>query len=295
MEKNRGASRVLRPHHGLLQCRSLDAIGVAAHFSFMSTLLRIPALTGYIVFSALGVMATIASADHQHVEPFDLYVAPPEAGELSPDAAQRLDDPVPIVPLPSPLEKAQQQDEQERIEDFKRKHSAERDRLPKLEGTRTEKLDQLFVLLGETNSEKMAKQVENEIQKLWMQSGSDTIDLFMRWAAGAAEKKEYGKALDFLDNVTVLQPGYAEAFNQRATIFYLKKDYARSIADVQRTLALEPRHFGALTGLGLMLQELGNEAEALDVYNRALELHPHLGHVKSKVDTLAPKVLGRDA
>ncbi len=85
-----------------------------------------------------------------------------------------------------------------------------------------------------------------------------------------------------------------EAWNRRATVYYVKKDFGRALADIREVLAREPRHFGALSGLGIILQEIGDDRHALDVFRRALAIHPHLERVPEMVKKLSDKVDGRD-
>ena len=85
-----------------------------------------------------------------------------------------------------------------------------------------------------------------------------------------------------------------EAWNRRATIYYMKKDYGRALADIREVLRREPRHFGALSGLGLILQDLGDDKQALEVYRRALAIYPRLQRIPDVVKTLQEKVEGRD-
>jgi len=110
----------------------------------------------------------------------------------------------------------------------------------------------------------------------------------------AVDDKNYDTAIQLLDSIIMLRPGYIEAWNQRATVYYLKQDYAHSIADIAEVLAREPRHFGALSGLGLMLQEMNDDKDALDAYRKALAIDPHLEGVPDIVKTLTQKVEGRD-
>jgi len=83
-------------------------------------------------------------------------------------------------------------------------------------------------------------------------------------------------------------------WNQRATVYYLKDDYPHAIADIAEVLAREPRQFGALAGLGLMLQDIGDDKDALDAYRKALAIDPHLESIPDVVKTLSEKVEGRD-
>jgi tetratricopeptide (TPR) repeat protein len=106
--------------------------------------------------------------------------------------------------------------------------------------------------------------------------------------------KELDLAVELLDAVVEIKPDYVEAWNRRATVHFLKKDYGRSLADIRQVLAREPRHFGALSGLGLIMQELGEEKRALEVFRRAIELHPHIERIPDLVKSLTEKVEGRD-
>ena len=91
-----------------------------------------------------------------------------------------------------------------------------------------------------------------------------------------------------------LRPDYVEAWNRRATLYYLQNDYGHSLADIQQVLAREPRHFGALAGLGMIMQELGDDKHALEAFRKALAVNPHLEKVPDLVKTLSEKVEGRD-
>lgn len=167
--------------------------------------------------------------------------------------------------------------------------------LPLLSEERDERLDQLFAVLKDAKNEQLSQKAVQEIEAIWTKSGSDTIDLLVEWAGDAANNKEYGKALDFLDNVVRLKPDYAEGWNKRATVHFLNKDFGLSIADVERTLELEPRHFGALAGLGIMLLDYNEDARALEFMQHALDLNPTLKHIEKRIETIRKKVEGRGA
>src|SRR5207237_7021035 len=101
-------------------------------------------------------------------------------------------------------------------------------------------------------------------------------------------------ALKLLDAVVKLRPDYVEGWNRRATLYYLKNDYARSLEDIRQVLIREPRHFGALAGLGMIMQDIGEEKRALEAFRKALAVNPHLEKVPELVKTLTEKVEGRD-
>ena len=97
-----------------------------------------------------------------------------------------------------------------------------------------------------------------------------------------------------LDAIVKIKPDYVEAWNRRATIHYMRKEFGQSLEDIRQVLIREPRHFGAMSGLGMILQEFGDEKHALDVFRRALEINPHLPKIPDLVKILTEKVEGRD-
>jgi tetratricopeptide (TPR) repeat protein len=161
-------------------------------------------------------------------------------------------------------------------------------------GERTFNLDILFEALKIAPDAESAKAIEERIWSLWMVSGSDTCNLLMGRVKVAADGKDYDLAIKLLDAVIELKPGYAEAWNRRATVYYLQKDYGHALADIHEVLLREPRHFGALSGLGLILQEIGDDRHALEAYRKALAIDPHLENIGDVVKTLREKVEGRD-
>jgi tetratricopeptide (TPR) repeat protein len=167
--------------------------------------------------------------------------------------------------------------------------------IPKVSrGDRTRNIDFLFGALKAAPDEESAKAVEGRIWALWAVSGSDTVDLLMMRAKAAADGKDFDLAVRLLGSVIELQPKYVEAWNRRATVYFLKHDYSDALADIREVLALEPRHFGALSGLGVILEEVGDEKHALEAFRRAQEVYPRLNGVADQVKTLKEKVEGRD-
>ena len=167
-------------------------------------------------------------------------------------------------------------------------------KLPKLGADRTRGLDFLFGALKAAPDDVSARHVEARIWALWMQTPSDTAALLMVRAKAAMDAQQMDVALKLLDAIIKLRPDYTEAWNRRATLYYLQNDYARSLADIQQVLAREPRHFGALAGLGMIMQDLGDEKRALEAFRKALAVNPHLEKVPELVKQLTEKVEGRD-
>ena len=155
-------------------------------------------------------------------------------------------------------------------------------------------LDFLFGALKAAPDEASAKHVEARIWAIWLQTPSDTASLLMSRAKTAVDAKKIDVAIKLLDSVIKLRPDYIEAWNRRATLYYMQNDYGRSLADIQQVLIREPRHFGALAGLGMIMQEVGDEKRALEAYRKALAVNPHLEKIPDQVKALTEKVEGRD-
>jgi tetratricopeptide (TPR) repeat protein len=167
-------------------------------------------------------------------------------------------------------------------------------KLPKVGADRTRGLDFLFGALKAAPDEASAKHVEARIWALWLQTPSDTAALLMTRAKAAMDAQQMDVALKLLDALVKLRPDWVEVWNRRATLYYLQNDYGRSLQDIQQVLIREPRHFGALAGLGMIMQDLGDNKRALDAFRRALAINPHMDKVPELVKTLSEKVEGRD-
>jgi tetratricopeptide (TPR) repeat protein len=167
-------------------------------------------------------------------------------------------------------------------------------KLPKVGPDRTRGLDFLFGALKAAPDEASAKHVEARIWAIWLQTPSDTAALLMMRAKAAMDAQQTDVALKLLDAVIKLRPDYVEAWNRRATLYYLRNDYTRSLSDIEQVLIREPRHFGALAGLGMIMQDIGDEKRALEAFRKALAVNPHLEKVPDLVKSLTEKVEGRD-
>jgi tetratricopeptide (TPR) repeat protein len=160
-------------------------------------------------------------------------------------------------------------------------------------GDRTRNLDFLFGALKAAPDADTAKQVEARIWALWLASGSDTANLLMSRVKNATDANDLDLALKLLDALVKLKPDYVEAWNRRATIHYMRKEFGQSMQDIRQVLSREPRHFGAMSGLGMILQEFGEDKQALEVFRKALEINPNLQRIPDLVKTLSEKVEGR--
>jgi tetratricopeptide (TPR) repeat protein len=137
------------------------------------------------------------------------------------------------------------------------------------------RLDGLFKTFQETDDLLELRNAELEIWKIWTDSGRDDINTMMDEGVEAMQARNYDTALKKFDEIVELAPDFAEGWNKRATVYYLMHQLNESMQDVQRTLKLEPRHFGALSGIGLIFMEIGDETGALQAFEEVLKVNPH--------------------
>ncbi|MER8371255.1 hypothetical protein [Mesorhizobium sp. M1406] len=163
---------------------------------------------------------------------------------------------------------------------------------PPVATTKQARLDRLFNDLKRERNEKVAERIAGEIWNEWSQSGSASIDLMMQWSQKAVEGQKFDVALDFLDQVVTLQPTYAEGWNRRATVHFMMKNYGKSMSDIDHTLQLEPRHFGALSGLAQIMALTGHKQSALEAWQKVLAIYPMMRSAQDQVGTLSEELAG---
>lgn len=154
------------------------------------------------------------------------------------------------------------------------------------------RLDTLFGELKRERNEKAAERIAARIWEEWNNSGSASIDLMMLWSKTAMDGKKYDVALDFLDQVVTMSPAYAEGWNRRATVHFMMQNYAKSMSDINHTLELEPRHFGALSGMGQIMKNTGHKQLALEAWQRVLDIYPMMRSAQGEVATLSEELAG---
>ncbi len=147
-------------------------------------------------------------------------------------------------------------------------------------------LEALFAELGRARDASEAAPVEAEIWRLWMDSGSGALDRRMRRGVLALRAGRAAEAIEEFSAVIAQRPDFAEAWNKRATAYYLAGDPEASMLDIERTLALEPRHFGAISGMGLIFLERGDERAALRAFEQVLRIHPRAPGARRQVERL---------
>lgn len=159
---------------------------------------------------------------------------------------------------------------------------------------RKQALDDFYGQLATAKTAEAAQPIEQDIEQIWNSSGSDTIDLLMTRAQGFIKGNDLDLAGQVLDAVVELAPDDAEAWHRRALLHYMQKDYDQALADLKHALALDPKHYAALEGLGSVLEALGDKKGALAAYRQALQVNPFLDAVKQSVDQLKHQVEGQD-
>ncbi len=156
----------------------------------------------------------------------------------------------------------------------------------------TEALDALFVELRNPEADHAA--VEQKIWIEWGKSGSDAMDLLLERGRAAMQAGDLDKAIEHFTALTDHAPEFAEGWNARATAFFLADEYGLSVNDIQTTLVLNPRHFGALAGLGMIYERLEENEKALTAYEAALAVHPFRPTLIESVKRLKEKTDGTE-
>lgn len=157
----------------------------------------------------------------------------------------------------------------------------------------TAKLDGLFERLKTADAAE-AGRIETEIWIEWSKSGSPAMDLLLQRGKDAMNLGDAAQAIEHFTAVIDHAPDFAEAWNARATAYYMAGEFGPSVADIARVLTLNPRHFGALSGLATILDETGKPERALEVYKAALAIHPHLQGATEAVERLEIEAEGQE-
>ena len=157
-------------------------------------------------------------------------------------------------------------------------------------GQEDPRLDPLFTRLVTTDDPFERSRTEDRIWQLWLSSGNEETDRLMRQGVRAMNAHDYDQAMDAFDTIVRTRPEFAEGWNKRATLHYLMGDFEESIADIERTLALEPRHFGALSGMAMIREAQGRPFEALEALEQVLRIHPGLPHLQLRIDRLTAEL-----
>ena len=152
------------------------------------------------------------------------------------------------------------------------------------------RLELLFKNLKTSLSAQKASFIEINIWKIWMEHRNPKAQSSMFLGVEAMNNQQLGKALAHFSLLTEIEPNFAEGWNKRATVFYLMGRFKESENNILRTLKLEPRHFGALSGQGLIRMALGDWSGAITALEAGLTVHPHMSGVKRNLKYVRKKL-----
>lgn len=163
---------------------------------------------------------------------------------------------------------------------------------PAFAGPREVELDKMFARLKDTTSETEASAITQAIWILWTTSEDSNVNDMMRRGIRLMGAQNLDEALAIFDRMVKYAPEFAEGWNKRATVHYMLGNFNESVADIRKTLALEPRHFGALSGLGMINMELERQGDALKAFEEALRANPYLPGARQQIQELKKKLQG---
>ncbi len=198
----------------------------------------------------------------------------------SPQLLIPLDD---LLPIPSPSGPATSDSSATILEDFDSNTPPQSDRVKQRKEAEVVRL--LKELKSCVNVEQ-ARKISQQLQRLWSQSGSETIDLLMSWAENAISADNYGLALDYIDNVLALYPTYAEAWIRRAWVHIQLSDFKLAMLDLNHAVELEPRNYMAFFELGVTMEATERPKLALKAYEKALEYYPQMQKLQKRIEVL---------
>jgi Tfp pilus assembly protein PilF len=155
------------------------------------------------------------------------------------------------------------------------------------------RLPSLFAQLKASHSKPQARQLESQIWTIWTSHTDQMINHKMQQGIAHMQQGNLGAAERLFSAVIATDPSFAEGWNKRATIRFFRGDDAGSQQDIASVMRLEPRHFGALSGLGMIHMRAGNHAAALTAYQAAQQINPHLVKISELIDQLSAKLRGR--
>ena len=147
-------------------------------------------------------------------------------------------------------------------------------------------LDRLFEMLQDTEEASELKDIESKIWEIWMDSEDPQLNVLMEQGCDALAKEDFNKSIEFFESIIEIAPSYAEGWNKRATAYYLRGSYKDSLFDIKKTLQLEKRHFGALSGLASICMSIGDFKGALDAFSKLSSIYPKREDIKEQIQSL---------
>jgi len=147
-------------------------------------------------------------------------------------------------------------------------------------------LVQLFSILQQTDNPAILRNTENQIWAIWLQHPNADVEKLMQLGTQRMNSQRYAEALVVFSQIVESFPDYAEAWNKRATLYYMVGNLDASITDIEHTLKLEPRHFGALSGLGLVYLQRNELSKARQAFEELIVIHPNSPNAKQNLETV---------
>lgn len=148
------------------------------------------------------------------------------------------------------------------------------------------RLDQLFDMLKQTADIQVIRSTENRIWEIWLQHSNSDVEDLMQMGTERMNSRLYSEALLIFSRIIENFPDYAEAWNKRATLYYIAGNHDASIADIEKVLALEPRHFGALSGLGLVYIQREELGKAKQAFEDLIAVHPNSPNARQNLQSV---------
>jgi tetratricopeptide (TPR) repeat protein len=149
-----------------------------------------------------------------------------------------------------------------------------------------QRLEDLFQTLRSSQDSTVLLEAESSIWKIWYESGQADIDSLLVEAAELMSSGQLADAESIYSRVIAVAPNFSEGWNRRATVRYYQRDYTGSLDDIEQTLKLEPRHFGAIWGLGMILGSQRDYQRAILAFERLLEIKPHASDARPRIELL---------
>lgn len=143
-------------------------------------------------------------------------------------------------------------------------------------------------------TEAEAPRVVSEIEIAWSRSGSAAMDLLLKRGREALQEEDFPLAIEHLTALTDHAPDFAEGYHARAEAYFRADLYGPALDDLEMTLALDPTHFDAIFGLGVMMQEFGDLRRAAQLFRRVMVLHPHHENARAALDRMKRDGIGRE-
>jgi len=161
-------------------------------------------------------------------------------------------------------------------------------------GQNDSRLDAMFNRLHELDDSREAQKIELAIWQVWSKSGSETADLLLARGGRAMTDQNFDLAMEVFTALIALEPEFAEGWNKRATLHFMMGNFEASISDIERTLELAPRHFGALSGLGQIYTIMERPKDAIEAYRRGLAANPFMRGARAIIEALRKQIGERD-